>query len=198
MASQIVGVVLAAGRATRFGGGKLLAPLRVDVTGAPVATATTVGAASCAAMHAALARTVAVVRAGDEPLARVLRATGVETIECRRADEGMGASLACGVQATSDAQGWVIGLADMPWITAATIARVRDAIARGAIVAAPYCGHRRGHPVGFAASCFDELSALGGDDGARAVVLAHATELERIDVDDAGVLRDIDTVADLR
>ncbi len=118
-------------------------------------------------------------------------------IECERADEGMGASLACGVQAAAAADGWIIALADMPWVATATIASVRDAIAGGALLAAPFHDGRRGHPVGFGRACYRELAALTGDEGARAVVMRHARELQRIDVDDPGVLRDVDTPADL-
>jgi molybdenum cofactor cytidylyltransferase len=203
MALRIVGVVLAAGRATRFGGDKLLAPLRAagaserqDARIAP-AGATTVGVAACTAMRAALPETLAVVRPGDEAVADALRATGVRIVECARADEGMGASLADGVSAAADAHGWVIALADMPWIASETIGRVRDALVDGALLAAPFFEGRRGHPVGFARRCFGELARLSGDDGARAVVMRHATELRRIDVDDAGVLRDVDTPRDL-
>ena len=42
------------------------------------------------------------------------------------------------------------------------------------------------------------LATLTGDDGAKSVVAAHADSLARIDVDDAGILRDVDTPADLQ
>ena len=106
----------------------------------------------------------------------------------------MGASLACAVQATRDASGWVVALGDMPWIEPSTIARVAAAIADGATVAAPFYRGQRGHPVGFSAACFAALAALTGDEGARSVVDAHRDSLVRIDVDDAGTLCDIDTV----
>ena len=86
------GVLLAAGAARRFGGDKLLAPLQ---------DGTSVGAAACRAMHAALGHVVAVVRPGDDALASALAASGATIVHCARADEGMGASLACGVTATA-------------------------------------------------------------------------------------------------
>jgi molybdenum cofactor cytidylyltransferase len=89
----------------------------------------------------------------------------------------------------------VIALADMPWVEPATMAGVVDALRGGASVAAPSCRGRRGHPVGFAASCYGELSALSGDEGAKAVVDRHPVTL--IDTDDAGILRDVDTRQDL-
>ena len=116
---------------------------------------------------------------------------------CANARDGMGASLACGVEAASDAKGWVVALADMPWIAPETIARVAAAIKAGATVAAPFMRGERGHPVGFARSCYAELAALSGDAGAKAIVAAHRESLMRIDVDDAGTTRDVDSPTDL-
>lgn len=183
-----VGILLAAGAGRRYGGDKLLAPLP---------DGTTIGEASCRAMHAALGSVVAVLRPGDAALAAALAECGARIVHCARADEGMGASLACGVEAAADAQGWVVGLADMPWVASATIRAVADALVAGASIAAPFHRGERGHPVGFSAAHRDALSALRGDEGAKGVLAAHRTALVRIDVDDPGVLRDIDLRADL-
>ena len=58
----------------------------------------------------------------------------------------------------------------------------------------------RGHPVGFSAACRDALLALKGDPGAVAVVKAHATlnAVGFVDVDDEGIVIDIDTLQDLQ
>jgi len=101
------------------------------------------------------------------------------------------------VRATIDAKGWVVMLADMPWIQAATIARVAAAIDHGATVAAPFYRGMRGHPVGFGNRCVAALTALSGDEGAKTVVAQHRDTMVRIDVDDPGVLRDVDTRGDL-
>jgi molybdenum cofactor cytidylyltransferase len=184
---KIVGILLAAGRGERFGGDKLLARLGDD----------TVGGAACRNLAAAVPAVIAVVRPGDARLATALVGAGARVIECADADDGMSASLACGVRSAGDADGWLIALADMPWIRGETIRDVAAAIAAGAVVAAPFHDRRRGHPVGFGRACGAELAALTGDDGARAVVAAHSGALVRVDVDDPGVLRDVDTPADL-
>lgn len=185
---MITGVLLAAGAAERYGADTLVAALP-DGRG--------VAAAAAAAMVQALPRVLAVVRPGSTELAAALRAAGCKVCPCERADEGMGASLACGVAACPDADGWVVGLADMPWIRADTIARVAAALADGAAVAAPVHGGRRGHPVGFAAALGAELTALAGDQGARAVVAAQRERLRLVETDDPGVLLDVDTPRDL-
>ena len=119
---------------------------------------------------------------------------------CERAAEGMGASLACAVRAANAAgaaDGYVIALADMPFIRSSTIAAVRDALAAGAPLVAPYFRARRGHPVGLAAKFRNELEALEGDEGARKIISANEISLLKIPVGDPGVLRDIDTPGDL-
>jgi molybdenum cofactor cytidylyltransferase len=191
--SSIVGVLLAAGRAARFGSAKLLSLFPGgDIVGACI------GAASARHLLAVIPRVIAIVRPDDGPLAAALGASGARIVRCANADQGMGASIACAVHATPDATGWVIALADMPWVQPATIARVAAAVGGGAGVVAPFHDGQRGHPVGFGSSCYEALAALAGDEGAKAIVVAHRDRLVRIDVDDAGILRDVDTPADLQ
>jgi molybdenum cofactor cytidylyltransferase len=109
----------------------------------------------------------------------------------------MGASLAAGIAATDGADGYVVALADMPWVAPATIRAVVEALRGGASIAAPRCRGKRGHPVGFGAAHRDELAALAGDVGARAIVDAHGDALRLVDVDDAGTLADVDVPGDL-
>jgi molybdenum cofactor cytidylyltransferase len=187
-AGNIVGLLLAAGSASRFGSDKLLHPLP---HGLPIAVQ--------AARHlkTELARVVAAIRPGASSLGRLLAAEGVEVIECPRADEGMGASLACAVHAAGEADGFVVALADMPFIRPSSIAAVREALSAGAALAAPYYRTRRGHPVGLSARFRAQLEALAGDEGARAILAAHEAALVKLPVGDPGVVRDIDRPSDL-
>jgi molybdenum cofactor cytidylyltransferase len=109
----------------------------------------------------------------------------------------MASSLACGVQANRDAAGWMIGLADMPGVSPAVITGVRTALLDGAAIAAPYCGGRRGHPVGFAATYREELLALKGDKGARGLLERDKSRVVHFNTQNAGIFADIDTMADL-
>ena len=95
------------------------------------------------------------------------------------------------------ASGWVVALADMPRIAQATLLGVADAIAEGALIAAPVYRGARGHPVGFSGRLRDELLALKGDEGARAVLKRHHADIRLLEVDDAGVLFDIDRKEDV-
>jgi len=192
---RLVGILLAAGEGARFGGGKLLA--RVPTTAHGVSAGTSIGAAAAMHMMAALNDVVAIVRPRDTMLEHALAATGARVVPCERAAEGMGASLACGVDESADADGWIVALADMPWIDPGTIASVAARLRDGASIVAPSYRGRRGHPVGFSARHCAALLALTGDEGAKAILTAHADALESIEVDDPGVLRDVDRPEDL-
>lgn len=103
---------------------------------------------------------------------------------------GMGDSIACGVAATAQAQGWLVLPADLPLIQPETLLQVAQALQTHAVVVPTWQGER-GHPVGFAVSCRDELLALTGDHGARAVVQRHGAHL--LPVQDPGCAHDVDT-----
>jgi len=192
---HLVGILLAAGRSERFGGDKLIAPLPRSID--DIAGGTPLGVAACRHLVAALAETLAVVRPGDRVLASMLRDQGARTVECANADEGMGASLACGVRSAADAEGWVVALADMPSIRPATILNVALALQEGADIVAPIYNGARGHPVGFARRHYAALSALARDEGARSIIVVNRATLVLQPTDDAGVVHDVDTPAQL-
>jgi molybdenum cofactor cytidylyltransferase len=107
---------------------------------------------------------------------------------------GMGHSIAMGVTARADAGGWLILPGDMPLVQPSTLAAVARELAQHPVVCAQYKG-RRGHPVGFATELYSELATLTGDEGARRLVSRYpALGLE---LNDPGVLVDVDTEADL-
>lgn len=188
---KMVGVLLAAGRGSRFDPSgerhKLLATL-------PGGEA--VAAASARAMLAALPRVVAVVADGASPLAALLASAGCEVTVCARAADGMAASLVHALRHTlAQADGWVIGLADMPFVQSSTVSALAAAIANGATAAVPVFDGQRGNPVAFSARHRDALLALTGDQGARA--LLRTLTVCEVPVADAGIRRDIDLPSDL-
>jgi molybdenum cofactor cytidylyltransferase len=103
---------------------------------------------------------------------------------------GMGDSIACGVAATAQAQGWLVLPADLPLVQPSTLLQVWQALATHTVVVPSWQGER-GHPVGFAAGCRDALLALSGDSGARSVVQRFGAHL--LPVGDAGCVFDVDT-----
>ena len=185
---NIVGLLLAAGSATRFGSDKLQHALPHGVS---------IAVQSARHLKSELGRVVAVVRPDPDQLISSLKAEGCEVVVCESAAEGMGASLACAVRAAGEADGYLIALADMPFLRRTTIAAVRDALAGGAPLVAPYFRARRGHPVGLSHEFFHELVALRGDEGAKRLLAAHEKQMVKIPVGDPGALRDIDRPEDL-
>jgi len=107
---------------------------------------------------------------------------------------GMGDSIAAGVSQHSSATGWLVLPADMPLVKPSSLRAVADALDQQPIAFAQHRG-RRGHPVGFAAELFSELVMLKGDEGARRLLARYPTAA--VELDDPGVLFDIDTVDDL-
>lgn len=184
----ISGILLAAGAGSRFGGEKLLHPLEDGVA---------IAAHAARNLLAATSEVIAVVRWGDFPLYEMLEQEGCQVTMFQDAARGMGASLAHGVAQARGADGWVIALADMPRIAPDTIKKVIAALEEGASIAAPVRKGERGHPVGFGAQLRDELLALDGDQGARAVVERHREAVKLIECDDPGIVLDIDRKTDL-
>jgi len=191
MSSQRTVVVLAAGRSERFGAGrhKLAQPLG----------ASSVLAQTLARAIASHLRTVVVTTAAFVDLARTsVAARDIVVLPEVGSDGsgslGMGTSIAAGVRASFDSAGWLVLPGDMPLVQASTLIAVARALDHHAVAYAQH-GGRRGHPVGFAAELYSELTALTGDEGARRLVARYpAFAVER---DDPGILIDIDTAGDL-
>ena len=114
------------------------------------------------------------------------------------AGAGMGDSIAAGIKATLDASSWLILPADLPLIRSDTLRAIALAPACGVTV--PRYHGQRGHPVRFDAVCRPDLLKLKGNSGAAQVLRAQAAinSIAFVDVNDAGVLTDIDTLDDLR
>ena len=107
---------------------------------------------------------------------------------------GMGYSISLGVAARPQASGWLVLPADMPLVRPTTLQAVARQLVQSPVVFAQFKG-RRGHPVGFSAELYSELVALDGDEGARRIVARYPAL--GVEVDDPGVLVDVDTLADL-
>jgi molybdenum cofactor cytidylyltransferase len=187
---MIQGVLLAAGYGRRFDPSgqtsKLLARLP---------DGRSVAGQAARALCAALPGSLAVIRPGHPELAAQLREAGCRVLESVDAEHGMGSALAHAVRESASAAGWLIALADMPWVPCAAMRAVARAVDGPTRIAAAAFAGRRGHPVGFGAAHGGALAALRGDSGARD--LLRGAEVRLIDAGTPDVLRDIDTPADL-
>lgn len=107
---------------------------------------------------------------------------------------GIGRSIARGVQARGQSPGWLVLPGDMPLVKPSTLLAVAAELAESPIAYAQHRG-QRGHPVGFSTELYSELANLSGDEGARRIVARYPSLA--VEVDDPGVLMDIDTADDL-
>jgi molybdenum cofactor cytidylyltransferase len=189
MTTRPVVVVLAAGAGSRFGGPnhKLMQPF-----GESTVLGTT--------LSHVIASHLPLVVVATEGLLGVAKgwAASQDVVVLPEAtqggDLGMGYSIAAGVRARGDAPGWLVLPGDMPLVQPSTLQAVARAVGHHPVAFAQYQG-RRGHPVGFSGELFSELAVLTGDEGARRVLARYPAE--GVDVDDPGVLMDLDTPGDL-
>jgi len=191
MKAQCAVIVLAAGKGSRFEGADHKLAQRLG-------PATLLGTT----LRHAIASHLAVVVVTTAPFAELARrsvaARDVVVLPEVGSDDatplGMGYSIGAGVSARPDASGWLILPGDMPMVQPATLRAVARELEHHPVVYAQHKG-RRGHPVGFATELYSELVTLSGDEGARRLVARYPAF--GLEVDDSGVLVDVDTTADL-
>jgi len=107
---------------------------------------------------------------------------------------GMGDSIAAAVRATRGASGWLVLPGDLPLVRPESLRAVAAALQQSSVVL-PFHEGQRGHPVAFGAEHGHALTSLAGAEGAAAIV-RRAKPL-RLDLDDVGIVTDIDTISDL-
>ncbi|MEG0839482.1 MAG: nucleotidyltransferase family protein [Hydrogenoanaerobacterium sp.] len=111
---------------------------------------------------------------------------------------GMGYSLALGVLAAENCDGFFVALSDMPLLKHGTVHTLCTAFSKEPqSIAVPICGGKRGNPVIFPSRFRTELSTLSGDYGGREIIKREHEKLLRVQVYDVGILRDIDTKKDI-
>ncbi|MEX2334450.1 MAG: nucleotidyltransferase family protein [Pseudohongiella sp.] len=132
--------------------------------------------------------------------AGVLANTGFtrqQIVVCPDADQGMGHSLAFGIRSLpAHWDACLVCLADMPFINASTLQQIHTRASRDRILIPTY-QQQRGHPVAFGRDFFTELTQSRGDTGGRDVIKNHPDQLVLVELDDIGILQDIDTPEDL-
>lgn len=192
MMPLVPAIILAAGDSTRMGRPKALL---AAADGRPFVArlVRTFGDSGCSTIvvvtgrdHAAIAAALAADHPPVDPI----------VVNNPAPSRGQLSSLWAGLDAVAapNVEAVLVTLVDVPMVTPLTVWRVVEAWRRsGAPIVRPAMGDRHGHPVLFDRTLLDELRRAPLDEGAKAVVRAHADQVLNIPVDDGGCLVDVDT-----
>jgi molybdenum cofactor cytidylyltransferase len=188
---RAVAVVTAAGSAERFGGKKLLTP----IDGEPLLDHTI-----DALLDGGVSEVIVVVgKDGRTELERDVNAMldpRVRAVENPDPSRGMFSSIQEGVaQAQGDAI--LVMPGDMPFVSPETVRAVIAAYERKPAIVSPRYRGKRGHPIVLPAFLRDEIRAADPNATLHEVVHAHTDMRVDVDVDDPGVVRDVDRPEDL-
>jgi molybdenum cofactor cytidylyltransferase len=204
---SVAGLLLAAGRGSRFDNSGKANKLLARFDERPIISH------SADALASAVDKRIAVIRpdasdlsarqsnpnnSNNANLRKLLENAGYIVVECPDAASGMGHSIAWGVAEAMkvfDMERLVIALGDMPSVKPSTIQALIIASKKSNCIIAPSYLGKRGNPVVFQTQHFEALSRLSGDRGASQFMKTAAVEL--IEVDDPGILKDIDSHDDL-
>jgi molybdenum cofactor cytidylyltransferase len=195
MLVRSVGVLLAAGAGTRFDADHPGAKLDHTINGVSI------GRRAFLSLFDATDAMIVAVRSMATDLAQYANDSGAIVIVPERYGEGMGYSLAaCARAAISQcaaAEVLVIALADMPWLRETTVVQVVETALTGQSIVQPQFAKQPGHPIAFPRRYWQQLAQCEGDVGAKALLTQHRAEVCYVDVDDDGVLRDVDRPQDI-
>ena len=136
----------------------------------------------------------------EETRAAIPHDLGVTVVQNPEPERGQLSSLKIALRsldAETDLTGALVALVDHPAIRASTLSALIEAVAENEIVI-PLWNGKRGHPVIFGRGLWPEIFRAPDEAGARPVVRRDPRRVRQIDVDDPGVLVDIDTPDDLR
>jgi molybdenum cofactor cytidylyltransferase len=188
---RAVAVVTAAGSAVRFGGGKLLTP----IDGEPLLDHTI-----RALLDGGAAEVIVVVgrdaRAELERDVNAMLDPRVRAVENPDPERGMFSSIQEGVaQAQGDAILVLPG--DMPFVMPATVGAVLETYERKPAIVSPRYKGKRGHPVALPLWLRDEIRSTDPRSNLHEVIKRHTDLRVDVDVDDPGIVRDVDTADDL-
>lgn len=192
-APDIVALVLAAGQGSRFDRtGQRYKPLASLADGTPMVYAV------CHTLLQHIPNISVVCGPHEQALRDALQGLSVNVIHCADASDGMSASLRCAVRHSPAQIGWIVALADMPFIRADTVQAIAACLHQGERIVRPQFNGRQGHPVGFSCEFEYELLAVAGDEGARSIIRRNPDAMTLLPVEDPGCLIDIDTEEQLQ
>lgn len=203
--AKTAGVILAAGKASRFGSDKRLAKLD---------SSHTLLSKSIELFTECCDEVFVVFKPADQEaistlLGKFLGNQKVHLIYSESSVLGMGSSLSDAVSFLETFEkkqheqfaGMLLGLADMPYIKLSSMEAVLASKSAKKITV-PYIKEnnndkKMGHPVWFDRYWFDELKVLRGDKGGKSIITKNLQSINEVLLEDAGILRDVDEPDDL-
>ena len=186
---DVAAIVLAAGHASRFGGGAGDSKVVAALDGEPM-----VRRVVRTALGSRASPVVVVTGNAAEEVARALDGVAVTLVENPDWASGMAGSLAAGLAALGpSAAGALVLLADMPLVRAATLDRLIDAFDGEVDAVVPHHEGKPGNPVLVGRAMFADLAASSGDAGARKLLARGDRRVSVVEVDDPGITIDVDT-----
>ncbi|MGW8316356.1 MAG: nucleotidyltransferase family protein [Bacteroidales bacterium] len=183
------GIVLAAGSSTRMGTQKLLLPYRED---------TIIGTVVNQVLASKVDHVMVVLGADHQEIKAALEGRSVEFCHNREHARGMLSSVMCGVRSLpEDANAALVFLGDQPEISPGVTNAVIEAYdedIKGIVI--PVHQHRRGHPLLVDLKYRKEIDRLDLEQGLRALMHLFPEDVLEVEVEEPGILVDIDTRED--
>lgn len=183
---MISGLILAAGESTRMGTDKALLLYRGR---------TFLETIAAALREAGISKIAVVLGHHAEEIQRAANLQGVEVVINENYVQGQTSSLQAGLRAlmSPELEAVVLCLVDHPAVSAPTMGKLVASFRESpSPVVIPTYQDQRGHPVLVARALFQELLQLGAGEGANGVIRKHRSDTQFVEIDDAGILLDVD------
>jgi molybdenum cofactor cytidylyltransferase len=184
---KVAGLILAAGKSERMGRPKALLPFQGSCFLTHIFREAT---------HSELTSVKVVLGHQSDAILKALQEIEPNALLNRDYESGQLTSLQCGLKHLSSPlpDGVMVFLIDHPMVHRTLVNQIVEAFSRHTSpIVVPSFQYRRGHPMIFGADLFNELLEAPLDQGAMTVVRKHTAEILHLEVDEPGVLVDIDT-----
>jgi molybdenum cofactor cytidylyltransferase len=189
---MLAAAILAAGESKRMGQPKALVPFQGSTFLERLIAAT---------RHARVGITRVVLGAGAEGIRAQLKIDPAWVVVNADWPKGQLSSIHAALRslAAGATEGILVCPVDHPLISAELVADLIAAFdSSGKLIVLPRYGGRRGHPVIFRATLYEELLAAAVEVGARQVVWNHAAEVMEVETDEEGVILNLNDAESLR
>lgn len=179
-------IILAAGESKRMGSPKMLLPFHgrtmIETVISNVAKSN-------------VSNIVVVLGAVREPILKLIDKYNVKYCFNDNYQNGMLSSVICGFRnLTSDYSAVLVFQGDQPLITPKVIdAVIEEYLSSEKGIVIPVCRSRRGHPILIDRKYHEEIGKLSTDKGLRSLASEFSDDVQEVDTDEPGILRDFDT-----